>query len=100
MKISILIITGCFIGVTSNCQQPDAKEIIRKANDIMQGQTNESYMHMSIVRPTWQRTIAFHSWAKGKEYSIAVITDPAKDKGQSFLKGKMKYGIGYLTYNA
>ena len=69
-------------------QQPSAKEIIKKANDLMQGQTNESYMQMSIVRPTWQRTIAFHSWAKGSEFSLVIITDPAKEKGQTFLKRK------------
>ena len=68
--------------------QPSAKEIIKKANDLTQGQTNESYMRMSIVRPTWQRTIAFHSWAKGSEYSLAIITEPAKEKGQTFLKRK------------
>lgn len=69
-------------------QQPTAKEIIKKANDLMQGQTNESYMRMSIVRPAWQRTISFHSWSKGNEYSLVIITDPAKEKGQTFLKRK------------
>ena len=69
-------------------QQPSAKEIIKKANDLMQGQTNESFVQMTIVRPTWQRTIAFHTWAKGSEFSLALITDPAKEKGQSFLKRK------------
>ncbi len=84
------IITGLLLSfVTSaNCQQPDAKEIIRMANDLMQGQTNESYMRMSIVRPTWQRTISFHSWSKGGQFSLVIITDPAKEKGQTFLKRK------------
>jgi outer membrane lipoprotein-sorting protein len=69
-------------------QQPTAKEIVKKANDLMLGQTNESYMRMSIVRPTWQRTIAFHTWSKGSEFSLVIITDPAKEKGQTFLKRK------------
>jgi outer membrane lipoprotein-sorting protein len=77
-----------FIAVTAFSQQPFAKEIVKKANDLMQGQTNESYMRMSIVRPTWERTIAFHSWAKGSEFSLVIITDPAKEKGQAFLKRK------------
>ena len=88
MKFIKLTIALLIFGLNASSQQPTAKEIIKKANDLMQGQTNESYMRMSIVRPTWQRTIAFHSWAKGGEYSLAIITDPAKEKGQTFLKRK------------
>ncbi len=88
MKFTTLIIALLAFGLKANCQQTDAKEIIRKANDLMQGQTNESYMRMSIVRPTWERTIAFHSWSKGGLYSLVIITDPAKEKGQTFLKRK------------
>jgi outer membrane lipoprotein-sorting protein len=85
IRITIALMT---MGFSAFGQQPSAKEIIKKANDLMQGQTNESYMRMSIVRPTWQRTIAFHSWAKGRDYSLVIITEPAKETGQTFLKRK------------
>lgn len=88
MKILKILILALAFSPQAFSQQPSAKEIIKKANDLMQGQTNESYMQMSIVRPTWQRTIAFHTWAKGNEFSLAIITDPAKEKGQTFLKRK------------
>jgi len=41
---------------------------------------------MTIVRPAWTREIGIKSWAKGTEYSLALITSPARDKGQTFLK--------------
>lgn len=88
MKFIKLLFVLLIITMSAYALQPSAKEIIKKANDLTQGQTNESYMRMSIVRPTWQRTIAFHSWAKGSEYSLAIITEPAKEKGQTFLKRK------------
>lgn len=69
-------------------QQLSGKEIIKKAYDIMQGQTNESVLTMTIVRPSWQRTISFKSWAKGTDYSMAIVLEPAKEKGQTFLKRK------------
>jgi outer membrane lipoprotein-sorting protein len=69
-------------------QQPNAKEIVKKAYTLMQGQTNENTMSMTIVRPTWQRTISFKSWAKGSDYSLAIVTDPDKERGQTFLKRK------------
>jgi outer membrane lipoprotein-sorting protein len=43
-------------------------------------------MTMTIVRPTWKRTIGFKNWTKGTEYSLALITAPAKEKGQAYLK--------------
>lgn len=43
-------------------------------------------MTMTIVRPTWERTIEFKNWTSGREYALTLITAPARDKGQSFLK--------------
>jgi len=88
MRILKTLIVLFSIILNINAQQPSAKEIVRKANDLMQGQTNESFMRMTIVRPTWQRSIAFHSWSKGSAFSLVIITDPAKEKGQTFLKRK------------
>lgn len=66
----------------------DAKEIVKKADDLMQGVTSQSEMEMTIVRPAWQRTISFKSWGKGRDLSISLITAPSRESGQSFLKLK------------
>jgi outer membrane lipoprotein-sorting protein len=63
------------------------KEIVRKADEKFNGEkTSTSLIAMTIVRPTWERTIEFKNWTSGKEYALTLITAPAKDKGQSFLK--------------
>ena len=68
-------------------QDLSPKEIIRKADEKFNGEkTSTSIMAMTIVRPTWERTIEFKNWTSGREYSLTLITFPAKDKGQSFLK--------------
>ena len=41
---------------------------------------------MTIIRPTWQRTVEFKNWSLGKDYALTLITAPAKDIGQTFLK--------------
>lgn len=76
-----------FLMLLSKGFSQDATEIVRRADEKMRGEKS-SYceMTMKIVRPTWERTISFKSWAKGTKYSLALITDPAKEKGQSFLK--------------
>jgi outer membrane lipoprotein-sorting protein len=68
-------------------QDLSPKEIIRKADEKFNGEkTSTTIMAMTIVRPTWERTIEFKNWTSGREYSLTLITSPAKDKGQSFLK--------------
>ena len=68
-------------------QDLSPKEIVRKADEKFNGEkTSTSLMAMTIVRPTWERTIEFKNWTGGKEHALTLITAPAKDKGQSFLK--------------
>jgi outer membrane lipoprotein-sorting protein len=87
MKKTRYIIAICLIAAGLPLYGQDATEIIRKADEKMQGeQTSQSTMTMTIVRPTWQRVITFKSWTKGRDYSLALITSPAREKGQTFLK--------------
>ena len=65
----------------------DAKEIVRKADEKWNGEkSSQGTMTMTIVRPTWERTIQFKIWILEKDYSMTLITAPAKEKGQAFLK--------------
>ena len=66
----------------------DAKEIIKKASENRFGETSYGVMKMQIVRPKWSRTIEMKNWSKGDDYSLVLITAPAKEKGQVFLKRK------------
>ena len=65
-----------------------SKEIVQKADDKNRGLTSQGTMTMTVVRPDWSRTITMKTWSKGKDYSLVIITAPAKDKGQVFLKIK------------
>lgn len=68
-------------------QDLSPKEIIRKADEKFNGEkTSTSVMAMTIVRPTWERTIEFKNWTSGRDYALTLITAPAREKGQSFLK--------------
>jgi outer membrane lipoprotein-sorting protein len=68
-------------------QAQDAKEIVRKADAKFNGEkTSFSEMTMTIVRPKYQRNLSFKTWAKTGGDVLALITAPAKEKGQSFLK--------------
>ncbi len=88
VNIVLLCCLLVFPGVTvSFSQDLSAKEIVKKADDKFNGEkSGYSVMSMTIVRPSWQRTVEFRSWSLGDDYSLTLITSPARDKGQSFLK--------------
>ena len=87
MKQFTIITISLLISVVIPVHAQDAREVIKKADEKMQGEeTSQSTMTMTIVRPTWQREVTFKSWTKGRDYSLALVTSPAKEAGQTFLK--------------
>jgi len=68
-------------------QDMSAKDIVMEAEDKWQGEKSSiSTMTMKIIRPTWERTIEMKNWTKGRDFALTLITAPASEKGQTFLK--------------
>ncbi|NKB86723.1 MAG: outer membrane lipoprotein-sorting protein [Acidobacteria bacterium] len=67
-------------------QEPDAREIVRQANELARGLNSLTTASMQIVRPDWTREMAMKSWSLGTDYYMILITAPARDQGQVFLK--------------
>jgi len=85
LTTGITLVTGFLL--TESVQAQNAMEIVKRADAKMRGEESGIMeMSMRIIRPTWERTIEFKSWSKGVENSLVLITAPAKDKGQTFLK--------------
>ena len=74
------------VSAALSAQSLSALEIVKRADDNRRGKSSYSEITMTIVRPTWTRDIGIKSWTKGTDYSLALITAPARDKGQAFLK--------------
>jgi outer membrane lipoprotein-sorting protein len=84
--IIFFLVSGCCINPLL-AQELSATEIIKKTDEKFKGeQSGYSVMAMTIVRPAWQRTVEFKSWAKENDYALTLITAPAREKGQTFLK--------------
>ncbi len=82
-RISTLMV-ALFISAFSIAQ--DAKEIIRKTDEKRRGDATSANLTISIIRPSWSRDMDVKSWSKGSQYSLILITSPARDKGTVFLK--------------
>lgn len=64
----------------------DATDIVTKAENKLRGEQSTSEISMTIKRPHWERTIRMKSWSRGSEYSLILITSPARDQGTVYLK--------------
>jgi outer membrane lipoprotein-sorting protein len=85
--IILFIITQVFSTPFLFAQELSATDIVRKAYEKINGEKSSySVMSMQVIRPGWQRTVEFKSWALGNEFELTLITAPAKEAGQTFLK--------------
>jgi len=70
------------------CKDPaDAKEIIRKMDLILRGDTSFGEYRMTITDPDWQRTLTLKVWEKTKDNKTFInILSPPKEAGIVTLK--------------
>ncbi len=65
----------------------DAAEIVRRAEDVLRGDTSEMRAAMVITTPRWTREVKFHSWDdRLGDRSFIRILEPSKDRGMGFLR--------------
>lgn len=85
IAIFLTFFASCLL-TPSYAQVLTAKEIVKKSDEKNRGKSSRSEMVMTVIRPDWNRSVTIKSWEKGQKLSMLLITAPAKDKGQVFLK--------------
>jgi outer membrane lipoprotein-sorting protein len=86
MRSTLFLFIAVFSFTTSSISQVNPREILRKAEEHTRGDRSYAEVTMEIVRPRFTRTISMRSWAMGEEYSLILITAPARDRGIAYLK--------------
>jgi len=66
----------------------DAKEIIKKSDELIKSKSSYAEVSMTIIKTDWSRTVGMKMWALEPDYAIIYITEPARDKGTVTLKRK------------
>ncbi len=86
--LALVFCTGLLVlsGASFAQEELSAKDLVDRADQNREGDSSISEMKMTIVRPTWERTLEFKNWIKGDNYALTLVTAPAKEKGQTFLK--------------
>ncbi len=91
MPLAKTLLFFCPLFLYSLAEAQTAKEIIKRADDLLRGKGNETstaVTEMSITTPNWDRTMRMHTWAKGTEKSLIRIVSPLKEAGNTTLKIK------------
>ncbi len=83
---NICVLLLFFFSLGLSAQEMTPLEIITKADEKVRGTYSQAEIKMTIIRPDWQREMQLKSWSAGSEYSLILVTAPARDKGMAFLK--------------
>ena len=77
-----------FVITPTNVLSQNAREIVQNSDTRLRGSSSYAEVSITIVRPKWQKEMNLKSWSKGNDYSVTLVTSPAKEKGSVFLKRK------------
>lgn len=64
----------------------NAKSIVEKADKKRLGNTSQSSLSLTVIRPSWKREMGLDVWTKGDDFLLILINSPTRDKGTTFLK--------------
>ena len=85
-KLVVPLLFFFLLMVSHRTEAQNALEIVKKMDEKMTGKYSHQELTMTIIRPSWQRSVSLKSWALGTDYSMILVTAPAREKGQAFLK--------------
>jgi outer membrane lipoprotein-sorting protein len=89
MKTITFLMLAALTPSIAVAQTLTAKDIVRLADEKFNGEkSGMMILSITIIRPSWQRSIECKNWSLGRDYALSLITSPAKDAGQTFLKRK------------
>jgi len=81
MRIFILLLSLIYMAGAT-----DAREIVRKSEDLLRSKSSISVLRMEIVKPDWKREMHMKVWAIEPAYAMVLVTGPARDRGTVTLK--------------
>ncbi len=84
--MKIILIYSAILLLITGLMGESAKEVVAKADELIKAKSSYSEMKMSVIKPDWSRDMEMKIWSLEPEYSLVLLTAPAKDKGTVTLK--------------
>ena len=81
-----ILLTLLIVIIAQELSAESAKEIVKKADELIRAKSSYTEMTMSVIKPSWSREMEMKIWALEPDHSLVLITAPAKDAGTVTLK--------------
>ena len=84
MKLLVMFIAHLsFLGLL---EAQTAEEIIKKAEDVIKGESAYGIVEMKVETPDYTRVLKMESWWVGNEKALITVLSPKKEEGNKTLK--------------
>ena len=83
------VILAVFLGAAfapGQSEDPKARELVRKIDDLYRSDSSYARIEMEIVTPDWRRTLALKGWTQGQSKTLIRILEPKKEAGIGTLR--------------
>jgi outer membrane lipoprotein-sorting protein len=84
---------GCVLWIVStplvstvHAEEPDAREIVNRVENLIWGRTLRADLEMTVSTPRWQRALSLQAWIERPRRSFIRILAPAKEQGIGSLR--------------
>ncbi len=84
--LTALLSIAVMLHFSETAKAQTAADIIEQMEQAMRGESSEAEMTMKIERPRYTREISMKAWVLGEDYSLILVTAPARDQGTTYLK--------------
>lgn len=86
-RVSALCLSfALFWTIPAAAEDVDVAELVKKCDKHMRGDSNRMDMTIHVHTNAWERTYRVKQWMKGIDLAAARVLEPARFKGQGFLK--------------
>jgi len=89
-KITVFLVMMLFILLLAlmaeTPQKVDAKEILKKMDELYRSDSSVATMEMMITTPHWERTLKCKAWSQGMKKTFIRILMPKKERGVATLR--------------
>ena len=88
-RLTFLLLLCFILALPLNSQEnqkQDAREILKRIDELYRSDTSQAQFEMEIVTPHWQRTLKINAWSKGMGKTFLRILEPKKERGMATLR--------------
>jgi outer membrane lipoprotein-sorting protein len=88
MRSIIITALSTILMLAGQLRADQAREIIKKVDQLYRSTSSYARMEMEIVTPHWQRTLVLEAWSQGTDRTFILINSPKKESGTATLRIK------------